>query len=217
MLPKQYFAFFKGLEKNNTKAWFDEHRDEYEKFVKEPFRALVQELIEKIRTVDPLVQMDAKDAVFRINRDIRFSKDKSPYKTHMGAHISRYGRKAIGQPGFYFEVNAKGGAVGGGCYQPDAEHVAALRDLIMHESADFKKATTAAFKKTYGELRGERSKTVAPEHKEAAVKQPLLFNKQFYWWAELPQSVYTEPTCVATLFTHYKTARPLQEFFERAF
>ncbi|RPI69514.1 MAG: DUF2461 domain-containing protein [Ignavibacteriae bacterium] len=218
MLTKEFFTFFAELEKNNSKEWFDAHRAEYEKYVKGPFKNLVQAVIEKIRTVDPVVHMDAKDAIFRINRDIRFSKDKAPYKTNVAANIGRYGKGAMGHPGFYFELNARGGAVGGGSYMPDKEQLAAIRDLIAHEGSDLHKFLKAkAFRDRFGELRGEKNKVLPAEFKQAALVEPLIANKQFYYWAELPKKAVASTDLVNVLFDHYKAAKPVQDFLTQAF
>jgi uncharacterized protein (TIGR02453 family) len=217
MLPKEYFTFFKNLQKNNNKEWFDSHKKDYERFVKEPFRELVQQLIDKIRTVEPRLAMQAKDAVFRINRDIRFSPDKTPYKTHCAAHISIHGKGAVGIPGFYLQVGAKDGGIGGGCYMPDKEQLMSIRDLIMHEGKTLRKLLAdKKFVNTYGELQGAKNKILPAEFKAAAIDEPLLFNKQFYWWKVEPSATFTNAKCVATLFEYYKVGRPLQEYFTTA-
>ena len=216
MLPPEYFRFFKDLEKNNNKAWFDDHRSNYETHVRKPFIALVQSTIDAIRTVEPTLAMAPKDALFRINKDIRFSKDKTPYKTHMAAHISLYGRKAMGKPGLYFEANATGGMVAGGCYMPDKEELALYRDLIMHEGADLHKAIKKkAFRDAFGELRGDKNKILPPEFRAAAEKQPLLFNKQFFYWTTLSKVEISGSNAAKNLLKYYTTAKPIHDFFSR--
>lgn len=217
MLTKEYFAFFSQLEKNNTKEWFDANRATYEQYVKEPFKNLVQELIERVRTIEPTLHVEAKDAIYRINRDIRFSKDKIPYKTHLAGHINLRGKKAMGYPGFYFEVGAKGGAVGGGSYMPEKEELASIRDLIQHEGKDLHKLLKAKhFATLFGDLKGEKNKLIPAEFKDAAAKEPLIMNKQFYYWADIPKSVFTSQDCVKTLVEYYKAAKPLNDFFAKA-
>ena len=216
MLPPEYFRFFKGLEQNTRKTWFDDHRKDYETFVRPPFIELVQQTIDAIRTIEPELAQAPKDAMFRINRDIRFSKDKAPYKTHMGAHISRFGRKAMGKPGLYFEANANGGMVAGGCYMPSKEELALYRDLIMHEGKDLHKALkTKAFRDTFGELQGDRNKVLPAEFKEAAESEPLLFNKQFFWWTDIPKKVFTGSDAAKQLLSYYKAGKPVADFFMR--
>ena len=89
---KRFYQFFEGLAMDNSKAYFDAHRKVYEQAVREPFKELVGDMIMRVREHEPEIAIEPKDAIFRINRDIRFTKDKTPYKTHVGAHISRGGR-----------------------------------------------------------------------------------------------------------------------------
>ena len=88
-----FLNFFNELAANNSKAWFDEHRKLYEKEVKVPFQTLVQDMINQIHEYEPEVQIKPSQAIMRINKDIRFSKEKIPYNTHVGANISKYGKK----------------------------------------------------------------------------------------------------------------------------
>ena len=113
---REYQTFLQQLRKNNNKTWFDSNRKRYEEHVKQPFAAFVEVMIDLIRADDAEVEITAKDAIFRINRDIRFSKEKSPYKTHMAANVSKEGRKSKEWPGFYFQFSADRVTVGGGTY-----------------------------------------------------------------------------------------------------
>ena len=85
MIDQNYISFFKGLEKNNYKEWFDEHRKEYDDYVRKPFIELIEALIPALLEIEPKLHTDAKKTLFRINRDVRFSKDKTPYNTLMKA------------------------------------------------------------------------------------------------------------------------------------
>ena len=169
-----------------------------------------------MKTIAQIQRHAAKGHHIRINRDIRFSKDKAPYKTHMGAHISRFGRKAMGKPGLYFEANASGGMVAGGCYMPSKEELTLYRDLIMHEGKDLHKALKSkAFRETFGELQGDRNKVLPAEFKEAGATEPLLFNKQFFWWTDVPKKVFTGTDAAKQLLSYYKAGKPVADFFMR--
>ncbi len=217
MLQPEFFAFFKGLSTNNSKLWFDEHRADYERYVKKPFAILVQELIDRVRTIDPLVLPLAKDAIFRINRDIRFTKDKTPYKTSTGAFINRYGKKALGMPGLYLEVTHDRAGIAGGTYRPEPEQLMRIRDLLMHEGDAFRKAThSKRFIAAFGDVLGERAKVIPKEFKAAAQKEPLIYNKQMYWWKELDPKIFMTDQCVDVFFQHYVAQRDAQLLLESA-
>lgn len=102
LFTKDFIDFFKELSQNNNKKWFDQNRKKYEKFVKVPFHSFVERMIEKIEDDDPDMKITPAESIFRINRDIRFSRDKTPYKTQMSALISRTGKKDKGFPGIFF-------------------------------------------------------------------------------------------------------------------
>lgn len=215
-LPAGYFSFFSGLSNNNHKTWFDEHRTEYERNVRAPFITLVGELIQMIHQVDPSIAMEPKSTMYRINRDVRFSKDKAPYKLQMGANISRHGKKAMGKPGMYFEVNAKGGLIAVGCYMPNPEELTIYRDLIMHEGADLQAALRSkAFCDLFGTLQGERNKVLPAEFRAAAAAEPLLYNKQFFAWTHVPKSVFTSSNAAERMLAYWNAAKPLNDFFDR--
>ncbi|MBK8657755.1 MAG: TIGR02453 family protein [Bacteroidetes bacterium] len=97
---KEFFTFFDGLKKNNNKEWFDKNRSIYEQEVKLPFRQLVEDITAKMTKDLPELNQNISKAIFRINRDIRFAKDKSPYKTNVGAILSRTGTKDQIYPAF---------------------------------------------------------------------------------------------------------------------
>ena len=90
---KDFLEFFKELEKNNNKDWFDANRKRYEKVIKDPFKAFVQKMIDRMHELDSSVIIQPKDCIFRINRDIRFSKDKTPYKSNVSAVVGVGGKK----------------------------------------------------------------------------------------------------------------------------
>lgn len=153
MLQPSTLRFLKNLKKNNNKPWFDTNRKEYEA-AKADFAAFIQSVIVKHGQKDPLIKdLIAKDCMFRINRDIRFSKDKSPYKTNFGASINKGGRKAFDAAGYYFHLEPGKSFVGGGIYMPMPEHLKKVRQEIDYNLKDFKKILSAKkFKTVYGDL-----------------------------------------------------------------
>ena len=218
MLPKEYFAFFTALSKNNTREWFEAHKNDYIKNVKKPFEELVAKIIVEIQSIDPELDTTVKASVFRIYRDVRFSKDKTPYKTHMSAHITHGERAETGPAGLYFEVNANGGAIGGGIYQPSKEQLVLVRDLIMHEGPTLHKLISAKSFLSYypNGLVGEKNKILSAEFKQAAMKEPLIYNKQFLWWADVPSSLFTTSDAAKTVAGYYRAAKPVSDFFAKA-
>src|SRR5215467_2809578 len=144
--------FLKNLKKNNNKPWFDSHRDQYDQ-AREDFSNFVQELIDRQSKNDPSIgSLKAKDCIFRINRDIRFSKDKTPYKTNMGASINRGGKKSI-FAGYYFHCEPGESFVGGGIWMPMPPELKKVRQEVDYCFDEFKKILISKkFKTVYGDL-----------------------------------------------------------------
>ena len=205
--------FFIELAANNNREWFEAQRKRYEASVKEPFEAFVAAAIGQVSRIDKEVQLTPKEAIFRIHRDVRFSRDKSPYKLRMSAVVAPEGRKDPNGTGMYFEVGPESVAFYGGQYMPDRERLQQLRQHIAADLGQFKKLRTAkAFVDRFGEIQGERNKVVPKEFKEALAKEPLLANKQFYFVAELPPTTVTDPRLLDLLVEHYKVMRPMCRF-----
>lgn len=213
----EYQKFFRELSKNNTKDWFDANRKRYELHVKQPFAAFVDVMIGLIRADDPDVVITAKDAVFRLNRDIRFSKEKSPYKTHMAANVSKEGRKSKEWPGFYFQFSADRVTVGGGAYMVEPRSLYKIRKAITKDLTSFRKLVKAKdFKSKYGSLQGERNKVLPPEFKDLVAKEPLVANKQFYFMSDLEKSVLLANNLPEQLMSYYQAGREINRFLKRA-
>lgn len=159
MIQASTISFLKSLKRNNNKNWFDANRKSYE-LAKEDFIQFVQQLIDKTSKKDPtLSSLIAKNCIFRINRDVRFSNDKSPYKSNMGASINKAGKKAILSAGYYFHLEPGNSFVGGGIYMPMAPELKKIRQEIDYNWNDFKKIISERkFKAIYSDL--DRSEDV---------------------------------------------------------
>ena len=155
-------TFLSKLAKNNNRPWFEAHRPEYER-ARLLFEGFVQELIDGIGEFEDMRGVAAKDCIMRIYRDIRFSKDKSPYKTGMGASIGAGGKKAF-RFRYYLHVQPGGDSmVAGGLHEPEPRQIAAFRAAVSRNARPFKAVVGApAFKRYFGELGGEKLKT-APQ------------------------------------------------------
>lgn len=212
-----YNKFFKDLAKNNNKEWFDANRKRYEASVKKPFEAFVAEAIARINKHDNTVAIEPKEAIFRINKDIRFSKDKTPYKLEASAIISPAGRKDHSVPGIYFAFGPEATKFYGGCYQPEKEQLLAIREAIMKDGKGFRKAIGGKpFVTLFKEVQGEANKVLPPEFKAHAIKEPLIANKQFYVVAEKPAKLVEEAKLMDAFMEHWMAMRPLNEWLAKA-
>lgn len=156
MLTKETFDFLKKLEKNNNRDWFNANKAAFVK-ANDNIIAVTGELIGRISKFDPLVAgLDPRSCVFRIYRDVRFSKDKSPYKTNLGAFIAPGGRKAM-SPGYYFHVQPKLFFSAAGKHMPDAGELLKIRTFIDKNTKEFFKVVESKrFVERFGGFDAER-------------------------------------------------------------
>ena len=209
--------FFKDLAGNNNKEWFDAERKRYEASVKEPFTAFVAEVIVRIAKKDRSVAIGSKDAIFRINRDIRFSKDKTPYKLEASALVSSEGRKGMSTPGIYFALGPEAVRIYGGCYLPDRDQLHRIRTAIARDGSGLRKAIGGkAFKERFGAIQGEVNKVLPAEFKKAAQEEPLIANKQFYVGTEKPARLVTNPALLDVVLEHWSAMAPLNAWLTGA-
>ena len=208
-----FIQFFKDLAANNNRDWFAANKKRYEQSVKIPFEAFVQQLIDRLRTIEPNVTVTPKEAIFRIHRDTRFSADKTPYKLHCGAIIGRGSKHDHHAPGLYIELGPEHLAVYGGIYMPDKDQLLAIRNHIAKNLRKFDALLNdPSFKHVYGTLHGEKNKVIPKELKEAAAKQPLLYNKGFYFFTHLPADDVTRADLAQSIIDIHVAGRPMAEF-----
>ncbi len=216
-LEKEYLNFFNELSENNNKLWFDENRKRYEKFVKKPFENLITDLIAELSNIDLKITMQAKDAMFRINRDIRFSNDKTPYKTQMSALISANGKKDNAYPGYYIQIGLEGIALAGGIYQADKDTIQKFRTYIANNVTEFQKLTNDKnFKKYFNSLQGEKSKLIPKDFKEIINKEPFLANKQLYYWVEINKETIYSENLKEIILEYFNSAEKMKSFLTKA-
>ena len=161
MLQPDTVRFIERLSENNNKPWFDAHRDEYVA-AKADFERFVELLMGQLVEIEPaLSEQKAKDSIFRIFRDVRFSKDKTPYKGHFGVYLSRGGRKYSGA-GYYLHIEPGGKSfIGGGLWMPEPSLLKAVRQEIDYNFEEFKNIINEKnFRKLFSNIEGERLKTL---------------------------------------------------------
>lgn len=177
--------FFEHLAGHNHKDRFDENRQWYHDNVKDPFDAYLRDLIAEVRKDDKSIMIEPKHAKFRINRDIRFSKDKTPYKLHVSWVISQSWRKDMSSPGIYVHFGHDGVHFATWVYSPNKEQLHAIRSYIMKHPKKFKTIISAPkFTKIFGELQWQKNKRIPKIFQEKAIKIPELYNKQFYFYSK---------------------------------
>lgn len=214
--PKQTFAFLSGITDHNEKIWFDANRPLYEAGYVAPGKAFVTEIGPKLRALSPDVQFDPKinGSISRINRDVRFSKDKRPYKSHLALWFWHGEKRSWDLPGFYVDVGVERVFLGVGMYQFDKETLDTYRQSVIHPRSG--KALLAAVDavKSKGDYQiGQKTRKLMPRGFEApADRAEYLLYEGITVGTELPSSVAAEPGFADLCMTHFTNAWPLAKW-----
>jgi uncharacterized protein (TIGR02453 family) len=220
MLQSSTVSFLKELKKNNNKPWFDNHRERYLS-AKIDFENFIQKLLDTISAFDDdIKELPAKKCTFRINRDIRFSKDKTPYKINMGASINKGGKKSI-FAGYYFHLEPGGKSfAGGGLWMPSVLELKKLRQEIDYCFPEFEKIiTSSGFKNQYPGIEmneGQMLVNVPRGYDKENPAAPFLKLKSFVATKAIPDALLTTRALTKEIVTAFKALMPLIKFMNRS-
>ena len=216
MIDTTTLHFLIDLSLNNSKPWFDDHRKEYEA-AKANFTEFVQNVIDEAAKFDKSIrEIKAKDCLFRINRDVRFSPNKNPYKTNFGASICAAGRKAIDYAGYYFHLEPDNSFTGGGLYDPSPEKLLKTRQMISGDFTGFQKVTSdKKFKSTYGDLSRDDYYTLKRVPKGFDAQDPAgeyLKLKSYVAMVKVDDDTLVSKDLVKYTVDKFKALQPLIEY-----
>jgi uncharacterized protein (TIGR02453 family) len=213
MITEKTFAFLAALKKHNDRDWFQAHKPDY-LAVKEEFESLVGDLIHRISAFDKTVQgADPRKCIFRINRDTRFSKDKSPYKTNLGAHIGQAENKFQERAGYYLHLEPGNSFLGGGAYMPSSPWLKAIRNAIAEDGKFFRRLITApTFKKYFGTMEGDTLKTTPQGFAADHPHIDLLRHKGFLAMHKLKDAKIVAPGFTKEAASVFKALQPFERF-----
>jgi uncharacterized protein (TIGR02453 family) len=211
--PREAIAFFHGLARNNRREWFQPRKQVFEEQVKQPMRALVEAVNAALISFAPEFVTEPGKAVYRIYRDTRFSKDKTPYKTHLAASFHRRGPRPPSDAGYYFAISHKEVAIGGGVYMPEPPELLAIRSHIAGRHEEFRRILRARqVRQLLGEIQGEQLSRVpkgfACDHPAA----DLLRFKQFILYKTMPPDLATTPAFYAEIVKCFRAMAPFLAF-----
>ena len=218
MLQPSTLKFLKDLEKNNNKAWFDAHRPQYET-AKADFYTLVEKLIAAIAKFDaPIGQLPVKQCVFRINRDVRFSKNKSPYKNNMACYFNQAGKNGLGG-GYYLHIEPGKSFAGGGIWVPEPPVLAGIRQEIDYNFSEWKKIIeNKKFKQVFTEGIKSNDKLVRPpkgyDENNPAIE--YLKMKSFIVSKPFADKDLQAKNFVADVANTFKSMKPMIDFLNTA-
>ena len=211
--------FLSQLKTNNHRAWFLDHKKEYE-HTKIQFAGFIGSLIAAHGMKDVTIShLEAKDCLFRINRDVRFSKDKSPYKTNMGGSISAGGKKG-NLAGYYFHLEPGASFVGGGLYMPEAVSLAKVRQEIDYNWEAFNQLLQhKQFKKTYGDLENNtefKLQRVPKGYEQGNPASEYLKLKSFVAIKNLNDAEVLSPQLMKNTLEAFEALQPLLHFINQS-
>ena len=213
---KDVLRFLSELKENNNKEWFDDNREWYQESRKKVL--FLTELINhEIAKFDAEIGIqDPKNCVFRIFRDVRFSNDKTPYKTNMGSFISQGGRKSI-SAGYYLHLEPGSSFVGGGAYHPPVDALKAFRTEIFDNPEDFKALIyNNKFLKAYPEMYDDKLRTAPKGFPKDFPDIDLLKYKSYAFTSMIDDSVVTSDNFVGRVVETMKTLYPVNHFLNTA-
>ncbi|RBL94207.1 TIGR02453 family protein [Chitinophaga flava] len=217
MLQPSTLKFLKSLKLNNNKVWFDEHRDNY-LAAKTDFESMVQQLIDGMAKQDTtLAGLQLKDCVFRIYKDVRFSKDKTPYKINLAASFQAGGKKSL-LAGYYFHLEPGGNSfAGGGLWMPAAPELKKVRQEIDYNFEEFESIiSNKSFIKHFGKVEGDALKTVPQGYQPDNPAIAYLKLKSLIVTHPISDETCVQPSLVREILKTFALMQPLIQFINRA-
>ena len=215
-MNKATLKFLYDLRENNERDWFQANKNRYED-ARRDVEQFVEFLIPAIHTFDPLINnLTAKQCMFRIYRDVRFSKDKTPYKSYFGAYIAPEGRKSV-RCGYYLHLEPGNCLLAGGAYHPAAEHLKNIRYEIYHNLKEFEDILNGSgFKNIFGELVGDKLKRPPRGFPAEFEGIDYLKMKDFTIFHKLDDQQVSSPDFAAYVLKVFEDMKPLNDFLNRA-
>ena len=215
MLQAATIRFLTELAANNNKPWFDENRKAYEA-AQADHEQLTGRIMQRIVHLEPALEgQKAKDSVFRIFRDVRFSKDKTPYKVFFSCLIQRGPEETVCP--FYVQLQPGGSMIGGGVWDPSAEILRKIRQEIDYNGASLRKIIrTSSFTNHFSEIRGERLARPPKGYDAVHPEIELLKMKQFFIRRNIEDDMVLSRELIPEILKSYRAARPFFGFFDTA-
>jgi uncharacterized protein (TIGR02453 family) len=214
IIKKSTLDFLNAIKDNNNRDWFLKNKAFYQE-ARDNFEHFVQGLIDKLIEIEPIMKgLEAKTCMYRFNRDIRFSNDKSPYKTHFGAFIVRGGKKNGDKfAGYYFHIEPGKSIIAGGAYMPPSPWLSAIREKIDNEPEKLVKIINSKdFKKYFGKIEGDQLKTAPKGYPSDHPHIDLLRYKSFLSFSEIKDEFVLSEKLFDYVCDAFKAMKPLNDF-----
>jgi len=201
-IEKSSLKFLKDIQKNNNREWFHAHKDTFT-VANNNMKSFMNSIEEELNKFDVI----EKKKLFRIYRDVRFSKDKTPYNSHFSMSFGREGAHRRG--GYYFRIKPGESMIGGGFYNPESKDIKLIRSHIAQDAKPLRKILASKkFKDTFGELRGDSVKTAPKGYAKDHPNIDLLKFKSMYVFKEFKDSEVVAPGFIKEVVNTYKAIQP---------
>ena len=202
VIVKNVFSFLRTLEENNNREWFTEHKEEF-KNLESDVKGFYKAVMEKLKIHDEIESFK----MFRIYRDVRFSMDKTPYKTHFGGSFSRSGVRLRG--GYYLHLQPEASFVGAGFWEPNKEDLHRIRKEFELDATEIRDIINAKkFKKVWGDFAGESLKTAPKGFDREHPNIDLIKRKQFVFTRKFTDKEVLSPGFITEIDDSFKAVRP---------
>lgn len=212
---EKVIKYLNELSQNNERNWFQANKQRYQE-CRTTFLSLLDEIIRTIELTDFRIQgLDPADTVFRINRDIRFSKDKSPYKTHFGAYIAKEGRKSP-DAGYYLHIEPKQFFIGAGAYHPEKEELKAIRQEIMYQPKEYTSIQNSLVQKGFVIMEEDKLKTGPKDFDKESPHIELIKYKSYILSRNLSEQEIISPELASIVANYFKQLFPYTSFLNTA-
>ena len=210
---KELFKFLKELRENNNREWFTANKNRYEELCKEHI-GIVEQLIAGIATFDPeIAGLEAKSCVYRIYRDIRFSNDKTPYKTHFGAYMTGFGGRTSPYGGYYLHIEPDNSIVSGGVWCPTPAMLKSLRRDIFDNMDEFLRLLeNEKFKQVFGELEGDTLKRMPDGFPKDYKYDYILKHKNFVVMSNKTEDFFNSENWIDDVVDNFRLLYPFNKF-----
>lgn len=217
--PKDFFSFFNELKKNNNRDWFNANKSRYRETVVEPMCEFISAIGPRLHSISPYYTADPRPhggSMFRIYRDTRFSKDKTPYKTHAACHFRHQAGRDAHAPGFYVHIATDGISVGAGIWRPPSKQLGQIREFIADNPSAWEKLVRSSPVKRMGGIQGDSLKRPPRGYPADSKHIEDLKRKSFYLMTGLDAESASSPEFVSQSARIFRSSARLNHFINDA-
>lgn len=217
---RRLYLYLEELSQNNNRLWFNDNKDRYVNDVRNRLSQFIVDMSPQLAKISSHIVADPRPmggSMFRIYRDTRFSKDKTPYKTHAAVHFRHVVKKDVHGPGLYFHIGPEGNSIGGGIWHPPTPVTRDIRLYIDDHQKQWRAITwDATFVELFGEVQGDRLKRVPREFDADHPLGDILRLKDFYAMKSISRKEVTSARLIEEVTATYEALSPLMAFLSKA-